>query len=84
MSDDPLAHDDPLEYIVDVQRLDIRQDDILVIRTDYLLNKEQVTAVRERLEEAIGDRLKEWNVRILVLTGAFDMAVLRKEVLEQL
>jgi len=73
---------DPLEYIKDVSRLELAAGDILIFRTKMMLDKDQVKTISERINNIIGDRLKELDVKLLILTGDFDIAVLRKEALK--
>jgi hypothetical protein len=58
-----------------VGKLTIRPGDILVLRTELLLDKEQISVVRERAAE----QFKDLDVKIVVVTAGMEIAVLRKE-----
>lgn len=64
------------KVIFRVGRLTIRPGDILVLRTDLFLNKEQVEFLRDRMDE----QFKDLGVKVVVLTSGLEIAVLRKEV----
>jgi hypothetical protein len=70
---------EPLEFLQDVSKLELRRGDVLVFRTKLLLDKDQIAAIKARIDYAIGDVISEIGVKVIVLTGDFDIAVLRKE-----
>lgn len=77
---DPPEVKDPLEYLVDLSKLELNPDDILVFRFKQLLDKDQVEAIRNRIDAQIGERLANMRVKTLIMTGDAELAVLRREV----
>jgi hypothetical protein len=66
---------DELRY--SVGKLELRPDDVIVAKTDMLLDAEQTVAIRDRLYNHLRDAGIE--NKVLILTGNMDIAVLRKE-----
>jgi len=58
-----------------VGRLVLRPNDILVVRTELMLDKEQIGYVRDRVAEQTEHPIE----KIMVLSHGLDIAVLRKE-----
>jgi hypothetical protein len=69
---------DPLEMLEHVGRLELKPGDILVFRSKLMLDKDQVNALWERIEEHLGAYLREWGVKSIVVTCDMDVGVLRK------
>jgi hypothetical protein len=61
----------PKPWFKKVKRLRIRKKDILVLRTDMLLDREQLQSLRDRATEQFGRK------RIAILTAGFDLLILR-------
>ena len=58
----------PKKY--DLTRLRLHKGDIVVVRADVLLNKEQLTIVRELMQKHVGP-----DIKVLVLSSILTLAV---------
>jgi hypothetical protein len=70
---------DPLEMLEHVGRLELKPGDILVFRSNLMLDKDQVNALRDRIEELLGAHMREWGVKHIIVTCDMDVGVLRKD-----
>jgi hypothetical protein len=70
---------DPLEILEHVGRLELKPGDILVFRSKLMLDKDQVNALRERIEEYLGAHMREWGVKSIIVTCDMEVGVLRKD-----
>jgi hypothetical protein len=69
-----------LEYLdYKVGKLELREGDILVVKTNLMLDKEQSRYLRERVEEMIGEKMRAMGVTIAIFSHGTELAVLRKE-----
>jgi hypothetical protein len=57
-------------------KLDLRPGDFVVLQTDLLLDKDQITALQARANEM----LKPLKVKSMVLTGGLKIGILRKRI----
>lgn len=62
---------------IEFGRLDIRDGDVLVLRTPRTLSREQRDWLTAYINERLGEHLKQ--TKVLILESGFDIAVLRKE-----
>lgn len=59
-----------------ISRMTLRPGDILVLRTEMLLDKHQVAAISDIIKEQLPEEL---HARCIIMTSGFQMAVLSTE-----
>jgi len=55
----------------EIAKLELREGDILVLRTDLILTREQAESLKARINDEIS------GVKVMVLTGGLSLAVLQ-------
>lgn len=66
-----------IDYLKTMQKLDVKDGDIIVIKNPYKLSAETYTNLRLAIQKI----LKEYgyNVKVMILEDGMDIGVLRKE-----
>ena len=68
---------DEIDFIQSMQRLDIKDGDILVLKTKSILSEHAISNLKNSIELAIN--IIGFKVKCLVLEDDMDIGVLRKE-----
>ena len=70
------ANESDLEWLKAMQVLDVKDDDIIVLKSSENLTKAQI----EYLKEHVVTTLKDWgtNNKVVVLEGGLEFGILRK------
>ena len=56
----------------EIAKLELRQGDILVLRTDLMLTEDQCTQLRDNAQKILGP-----GIKVLLLTAGFSLAVIQ-------
>jgi len=67
------------EYLHAMQRLDVKDGDVIVLRTEHLLSKATADNVCATVKDVLGEY--GFNVHVMCLDGGAEIGILRKETL---
>jgi hypothetical protein len=68
---------DDNEFIYRIGKLSLGPNDVVLIMTDLMLDKEQVTFVRERVHDQL--KAAGFDNKVLILTSGFKLQIVEKE-----
>jgi hypothetical protein len=70
---------DPLEFIEHISRLELRPGDVLVVRSERDLDSRIAGELHDRVMETIGERMKQMDVKVMILTSGLELSIIRKD-----
>lgn len=76
------AEMDSFNFLQSMQKLDVKEGDIVVLRHPYKLSEQVATNLRTQIKEII--KSSGFNVKVMVLEEGMDIGILTKEIKERM